>query len=107
MKTKKLLAALLSVLIVLMMVPSAAFAEGDAPTTLIVGGTDITDGYWTSTDGVTWTLQSSQPSDNYIHYDGNGTLTLKGATIKGGTSTGSTPYGAGIYARCNNGQSVL
>ena len=106
MKTKKLLAALLSVLIVLMMVPSAAFAEGDAPTTLIVGGTDITDGYWTSTDGVTWTLQSSQPSDNYIHYDGNGTLTLKGATIKGGTSTGSTPYGAGIYARCNNGQSV-
>ena len=106
MKTKKLLAALLSVLIVLMMVPSAAFAEGDAPTTLIVGGTDITDGYWTSTDGVTWTLQSSQPSDNYIHYDGNGTLTLKGATIKGGTSTGSTPYGSGIYALCNTSQSV-
>ena len=108
MKTKKLLAALLSVLIVLMMVPSAAFADGTVtpPTTLIVGDTDITDGYWTSTDGVTWTLQSSQPSDNYIHYDGNGTLTLKGATIKGETSTGSAPYGAGIYARCNNGQSV-
>ena len=106
MKTKKLLAALLSILMVLMMLPTAAFAEGDAPTRLIVGDTNITDGYWTSTDGVTWTLQSSQPSDNYIHYDGNGTLTLKGATIKGETSTGSAPYGAGIYARCNNGQSV-
>ena len=49
MKAKKLLAALLSVLIVLMMLPTAAFAEGEnepvtPPETLIVGGTTVVEG---------------------------------------------------------------
>ena len=110
MKTKKLLAALLSVLIVLMMLPSAAFAEGDAPAVLIVGGSMVIEGtnvtYWLNNGNGGITKDNANESNYNVKYDGNGTLTLNGATIKGGTSTGSAPYGAGIYARCNNGQSV-
>ena len=106
MKTKKLLAALLSVLIVLMMMPTAAFAAGDAPAVLIVGGTSVIGGgYWTT--DASGKLTETQDAQNWnVHYDGNGTLTLNGATITGSGNSSSEPYGAGIYARCNNGQSV-
>ena len=67
------------------------------PTTLTVGGTNVqSGGYWlTNADG---TLTSDGASaDNYnVHYDGNGTLTLKDATIKGTNTIGHV--GTGIYA---------
>lgn len=65
------------------------------PTTLTVGGTDVLNGgYWTTNADGTLTEASA---DNYnVHYDGNGTLTLKDATINGTNTTGHV--GAGIYA---------
>jgi len=78
----------------LLLLPLAARAAGN-PTTLTVGGTSVLNGsYWkTNADG---TLTEGS-ADNYnVHYDGNGTLTLKDATING---TGTVGYvGAGIYA---------
>lgn len=67
------------------------------PTTLTVGDTEVLNGgYWkTNADG---TLTADGASaDNYnVYYDGNGTLTLKDATINGTNTTGHV--GAGIYA---------
>lgn len=65
------------------------------PTTLTVGGTNaLNGGYWTTNADGTLTEASA---DNYnVYYDGNGTLTLKGATINGTNTTGHV--GAGIYA---------
>lgn len=68
------------------------------PTNLTVGGTSVLNGsYWkTNADG---TLTEGS-ADNYnVHYDGNGTLTLKDATIKGTNTIGHV--GAGIYAEGN------
>mgnify|MGYP003197006718 FL=1 len=64
------------------------------PTTLTVGGTNALNGYWlTNADG---TLTEAS-ADNYnVYYDGNGTLTLKDATINGTNIIGHV--GAGIYA---------
>ena len=106
MKTKRWLCALLCVLLCIGLLPVTALAAGeDAPGTLWVGQTQITaSGYWkTTTEG---NLITGSENDYNVYYDGNGTLTLNGATIQGGTSTGSVPYGAGIYAQCSNGQSV-
>ena len=92
--------------ILLLLLPVTALAAGeDKPGTLWVGQTQITaSGYWkTTTEG---NFETGSENDYNVYYDGNGTLTLNGATIKGGTSTVSVPYGAGIYARCNNGKSV-
>lgn len=89
-----------------LMLPVTALAAGeDAPGTLWVGRTQITArGYWkTTTEG---NFETGSENDYNVYYDGNGTLTLNGATIQGGTSTGSVPYGAGIYAQCNSGESV-
>ena len=66
----------------------------------------IVGGNWTKSGDA-----STPPSAPYFHYTkGNdntpATLTLSGATIQGGTSTGTVPYGAGIYAQCNSGESV-
>lgn len=65
------------------------------PTTLTVGGTNaLNGGYWTTDESGTLTEASA---DNYnVYYDGNGTLTLKDATINGTNTTGHV--GAGIYA---------
>ena len=95
-----------TLLILLLLLPVTALAAGeDAPGTLWVGRTQITArGYWkTTTEG---NFETGSENDYNVYYDGNGTLTLNGATIQGGTSTGSVPYGAGIYAQCSNGQSV-
>lgn len=81
----------------LLLLPLAARAAGN-PTTLTVGGTDVLNGgYWT-TDAESGTLTADGASaDNYnVYYDGNGTLTLKDATINGTNTTGHV--GAGIYA---------
>ena len=111
MKAKKLLAALISVLMVLMMLPTAAFAEGDAPTRLIVGGTSVIEGtnvtYWLNDGNGGITKDNANESNYNVKYEpSEATLTLNGATITGSGNSSSEPYGAGIYARCNNGQSV-
>lgn len=66
------------------------------PTTLTVGGTTITSsGYWTTNADGTLTAEGAS-ADNYnVHYDGNGTLTLKDANITGDSSTN---FSAGIHA---------
>lgn len=67
------------------------------PTTLTVGGTNaLNGGYWlTNADGTL--TPDGASADNYnVYYDGNGTLTLKGATINGTNIIGHV--GAGIYA---------
>ncbi len=82
--------------ILLLLLPVTAVAGN--PTTLTVGGTNVlSGGYWT-TDAESGTLTPDGASaDNYnVHYDGNGTLTLKDATINGTDITGHV--GAGIYA---------
>lgn len=70
------------------------------PTTLTVGGTNVqSGGYWTTDESGTLTADGAS-ADNYnVHYDGNGTLTLKDATIKGTNTIGHV--GAGIYAEGN------
>ena len=102
---RKMLSVLLAVFMAIGLFPVTALAAEGAPDTLWVGETQITgSGYWkTTADGK---LEPGSESDYNVYYDGNGTLTLNGATIQGGTSTGSVPYGAGIYAQCSNGQSV-
>ena len=103
-----------TLLILLLLLPVTALAAEGAPGSLYVAGQQITDeGYYTQSGG-NWTKSvdaSTPPSAPYFHYTkGNdntpATLTLSGATIQGGTSTGSVPYGAGIYAQCNSGESV-
>lgn len=80
-------------LVVAMLPPVTASAA--APTTLTVGGTDVLNGgYWTTDESGTLTEASA---DNYnVHYDGYGTLTLKDATINGTDTIGHV--GTGIYA---------
>lgn len=78
------------------LLPTVALAGN--PTTLTVGGTDVLDGgccWKTNADGTLTTEGAS--ADNYnVYYDGNGTLTLKDATINGTATTGHV--GAGIFA---------
>ncbi|MCI7356985.1 MAG: Ig-like domain-containing protein [Parabacteroides sp.] len=105
-KQQEYMRKIFTLLILLLLLPVTALAAGeDAPGTLWVGRTQITArGYWkTTTEG---NFETGSENDYNVYYDGNGTLTLNGATIQGGTSTGSVPYGAGIYAQCSNGQSV-
>lgn len=67
------------------------------PTTLTVGGTNaLNGGYWlTNADGTL--TPDGASADNYnVYYDGNGTLTLKDATINGTNIIGHV--GAGIFA---------
>lgn len=86
---------LLCLLTALLGLFGAGHALAANPTTLTVGGTDVLNGgYWTTNADGTLTEASA---DNYnVYYDGNGTLTLKGATINGTDITGHV--GAGIYA---------
>ena len=52
------------------------------------------------------TVEQLGPGNNYIYYDGQGTLELHNATIQGGSNTGSAPFGSGIYALCSSNQPV-
>ena len=106
---KRFLSLLCVLALCLGLLPVTALAEGTAPQTLYVGSTTISTGYWTSSDGGTaWTSQADKPEgNNYIYYDGQGTLELHNVTIQGETNTGgSPPYGAGIYALSSSNQPV-
>ena len=106
MKAKKLLAALLSILMVLMMLPVTALAAGEIK--LFIGGQQITEsGCYEKNQEGNWTMVGgTEPASGQFYYDGSATLTLNGATITGSGNSSSEPYGAGIYALCNTGQSV-
>ena len=100
-----------TLLILLLLLPVTALAAGeDAPGTLYVGnqrfivGSEIT--YWTTDADGKLTQSAADQSWNVKYDPSTATLTLRGATIQGGTNTGPAPFGSGIYARCNNGQSV-
>ena len=86
---------LLCLLTALLGLFGAGHALAGNPTTLTVGGTDVLNGgYWTTNADGTLTEASA---DNYnVYYDGSGTLTLKDATINGTNIIGHV--GAGIYA---------
>lgn len=87
---------------------TALAAENDRPYSLYVGNTDVAmteysdnAAYWTSSDGgANWTSQLDEPTaDSYIHYDGNGTLTLHNVNI-------SRSNECGIYAEAMSGSAV-
>lgn len=87
---------------------TALAAENDRPYSLYVGNTDVAKteysdnaAYWTSSDGGTnWTSQLDKPTaDSYIHYDGNGTLTLHNVNISRSNENG-------IYAEAMSGSAV-
>ena len=105
---KRLLSACLALALCLSLLPVTALAVDTAPQTLYVGSTTIGTGYWTSSDGgKVWTSPADEPEgNNYIYYDGQGTLKLHNVTIQGADNTGSPPYGAGIYALCSQDQPV-
>ena len=88
---------LLCLLTALLGLFGAGHALAGNPTTLTVGGTDVLNGgYWTTNADGTLTPDGAS-ADNYnVYYDGNGTLTLKDATINGTDIIGHV--GAGIYA---------
>ena len=89
--------SLLCLLTALLGLFGAGHALAGNPTTLTVGGTDVLNGgYWTTNADGTLTPDGAS-ADNYnVYYDGNGTLTLKDATINGTDIIGHV--GAGIYA---------
>ena len=93
MKTKPRIFGLFLFLLGCLLATGHALAAN--PTTLTVGGTSVLGGgCWTTNADGTLTEASA---DNYnVYYDGNGTLTLKGATINGTNIIGHV--GAGIYA---------
>ena len=108
MLRKRFLSLTCALVLCLSLLPVTALAEGTAPQTLYVGSTTISAGYWTSSDGgTTWARQENQPEgNNYIYYDGQGTLKLHNATIQRGSITGSAPFGSGIYALSSSNQPV-
>lgn len=106
---KKRMVSLLCVLaLCLSLLPVTALAAGnDRPHSLYVGNTNFAStiypdnaAYWTSSDGGTnWTSQLEKPTgDSYIHYNGQGTLTLHNANIQGQYDSSNRYSGYGIYA---------
>ena len=79
-------ALLAAMMVFLTMLPATALAAAPEDQVIYVGGQNVTNGgYWTtdSEGNVTVNTDESTPSDNYIHYDAqNNALTLHNATIK-------------------------
>ena len=99
-----------TLLILLLLLPVTALAVEGAPSMLYVGNQQVISGtettYW-STNNSGELTQSAENNAWNVKYDpSTATLTLNGATIQGQAFTTSPSYGAGIYARCNNGKSV-
>ena len=107
---KKLFSLCMALALCLGLLPVTALAaDNDKPNNLYVGTTNIAitpyddnAAYWTSDDGITWTSQTEKPTaDSYIHYDGNGTLTLHNVSIQGDYTDYTLGYG--IYAMSSSG----
>lgn len=103
---KRMLSLLCVLALCLGLLPTTALAAGeDAPDTLWVGETQITrSGYWTT--DANGKLSAGNENNYNVYYDGNGTLTLNGATINGAYDATSLPFGAGIYAQGRSNQAV-
>lgn len=107
---KRFLSLLCVLALCLGLLPVTALAVEGAPNSLYVGDQQVINGnnttFWTT--DAQGKLTESTANDNWnVKYEpSTATLTLSGATIQGGTSTVSVPYGAGIYAQCNSGESV-
>ena len=109
MMRKKIVSLCMALALCLGLLPVTALAaENDRPYSLYVGNTDVAKteysdnaAYWTSSDGGTnWTSQLDEPTaDSYIHYDGNGTLTLHNVNISRSNENG-------IYAEAMSGSAV-
>ena len=109
MMRKKIVSLCMALALCLSLLPATALAaENDRPYSLYVGNTDVAKteysdnaAYWTSSDGGTnWTSQLDEPTaDSYIHYDGNGTLTLHNVNISRSNENG-------IYAEAMSGSAV-
>lgn len=95
MPRRRIWSVLAAVLLCLVMLPAAAWAEYVAPNKLLVGSTNVVaGGYWTTNDD--GSLTAADSSNYNVHYDGNGNLWLKDANIAG---QGQGFEGAtGIYA---------
>ena len=91
-------------------VTALAAAESVRLSSLYVGNYQITSGdtpTYLKAGSTAGSLVAGSENDWTVKYEpSTATLTLNGATIQGGTSTGSVPYGAGIYAQCNSGESL-
>ena len=87
---------------------TALAAREDAPDTLWVGQTQITESGCYENKNGTWTrVDSAEPVSGEFYYDGNGTLTLNNATIQGRDQISEgDPIDYGIYAASTSGQSV-
>ena len=106
---KRFLSLLCVLALCLGLLPVTALAAGeDAPGTLWVGRTQITaSGYWKTNPDGTLTTEGANKDNYNVYYDGNGTLTLKDATIQGrGLSGNPQPEDYGIYAAPTGNQSV-
>lgn len=108
---KRLLSACLALALCLGLLPVTALAAVGAPSQLYVGNKQVISGsdnatYWTTDTDGNLTQSAADQSWNVKYDPATVTLTLRGATIQGETNTGSAPYGAGIYAQCNSGESV-
>ena len=105
---KKVFSLCMALALCLTLFPVTALAA--APQTLYVGDYQITNGSaitYLKAGSTAGSLVAGSENDWTVKYEpSTATLTLNGATIQGGTSTGSVPYGAGIYAQCNSGESV-
>ena len=109
MMKKRILSVFVALALCLGLLPVTALAaENDRPYSLYVGNTDVAKteysdnaAYWTSSDGgANWTSQLDEPTaDSYIHYDGNGTLTLHNVNISRSNENG-------IYAEAMSGSAV-
>ena len=105
---KRMLSLLCVLALCLGLLPTAALAAGeDAPDTLWVGETQITrSGYWTT--DANGKLSAGNENNYNVYYDGNGTLTLKDATIHGRYNVSQLePQDYGIYAAPTGDQSVF
>ena len=107
----RLLSACLALALCLGLLPVTALAAVGAPSQLYVGNKQVISGsdnatYWTTDTDGNLTQSAADQSWNVKYDPATVTLTLRGATIQGETNTGSAPYGAGIYAQCNSGESV-
>lgn len=92
---KRILSIFCVLALCLGLLPGTAWAA--APTTLTVGGTNVLNGgYWTTDESGTLTADGANAENYNVYYDGDGTLTLKDATINGTNTIGHV--GTGIYA---------
>ena len=95
MPRRRIWSVLAAVLLCLVTLPAAAWAEYVAPNKLLVGSTNVVaGGYWTTNDD--GSLTAADSSNYNVHYDGDGNLWLKDANIAGQGQ--GFEDGTGIYA---------